>query len=260
MAHVGNAGWLDFRPSASHGVRVNLGFLAGSAHSPNIGWVDFGGGSPANGHAYSNASAADFGVNLLPGGSLSGLAYSANCGWISFDPAAGQPRIDLLTGAFSGHAWGANLGWISLETSLFTQSIAAPDSDQDGIADSWEMENFQNLTAAASNPPTDADGDGATDLEEYRADTDPQDPARSFRILSFLPDASRTGAWVTLVTSPSRVFRLEASSAPDGIWTDSGLGVFAPDAGGTTTRSIPLGGEPKKFLRAAAMPPLSPGS
>lgn len=260
MAHAANAGWLDFRPLAAHGVRVNLGFLAGKAHSPNIGWIDFGTGSPANGHAYSNSSAADFGVNLLPDGSLSGLAYSANCGWICFDPAAGDPRIDLLTGAFSGQAWGANLGWISLETSLLTQSIASPDSDLDGIADSWEMQHFQNLAVATDSPPTDADGDGATDLDEFRADTDPQDPTRFFKIVSFIPNATRTSALVTMVTSPSRVFRLDVSSAPDGTWADSGLGVFAPDAGGTTTRSIPLGGEPKKFLRAAALPPLSPGS
>ena len=48
----------------------------------------------------------------------------------------------------------------------------APDTDQDGMPDAWEIAHGLNpLVANASGDP---DGDGRTNLEEYNAGTDPQ--------------------------------------------------------------------------------------
>jgi len=53
-----------------------------------------------------------------------------------------------------------------------------PDSDGDGIPDSWMLQIFGHPTGLASDhsrAQDDADGDGMTNLQEYRAGTDPVD-------------------------------------------------------------------------------------
>jgi len=49
--------------------------------------------------------------------------------------------------------------------------IAPLDSDADGLPDWWEFAYFGSTTVAA--PGADADSDGATNLQEYQAGTDP---------------------------------------------------------------------------------------
>jgi hypothetical protein len=63
-AYAANAGWIDFRPTAGDGVRVDETFLSGYAYAANFGWIHLGDGSPENGHSYSNNSSSDYGVNL----------------------------------------------------------------------------------------------------------------------------------------------------------------------------------------------------
>ena len=68
----------------------------------------------------------------------------------------------------------------------WSPSITAPvemvlhdaDSDNDGLADDWELAFFGNLT---HGPNEDADGDGDTNLEEYLAGTDPTNPRNVLR-------------------------------------------------------------------------------
>ena len=57
-----------------------------------------GSGTPTNGHAYANNSAADWGVNHDGAGRLTGYAWGANIGWVAFEQTHGQPQVDLRTG------------------------------------------------------------------------------------------------------------------------------------------------------------------
>ncbi len=47
------------------------------------------------------------------------------------------------------------------------------DTDSDGLDDGWERSNFGDLSENGSNDP---DNDGHSNLDEYNADTDPNDP------------------------------------------------------------------------------------
>jgi hypothetical protein len=256
---AGNAGWIDLRPSQAAGVQVTETFLSGKAYAANFGWLDFGDGTPANGHRYSDQSAGDFGVNLEASGALSGHAYSANTGWVVFEQLYGKPKLDFQTGKITGHAYSGNLGWIALDTAfsdLFTQSISRPDIDEDGIADAWEMLHFHNLTNATLL--SDTDGDFQTDLAEFQAGTDPHSAESRFRIVNQSYVWGSNLVSLTFTSEPNRLYRIEHSNNLAGTWQNSPLGTFAPDVGPATTRTIPFPLSLSRFFRASAQLPLPP--
>ncbi|SHK49015.1 PA14 domain-containing protein, partial [Rubritalea squalenifaciens DSM 18772] len=64
----------------------------------------------------------------------------------------------------------------ALATASFTVTVndANPDSDGDGLTDSWEVANFGSI--AAQDGSGDADGDGLSNAGELAAGTDPNNP------------------------------------------------------------------------------------
>jgi hypothetical protein len=255
-AYAANAGWIDFRADVSHGTRVLDTCLSGFAYAGNIGWIHLGDGTPDNGHTYSGSSASDYGVNVSPTGQLTGYAYAGNIGWILFEQARGVPTLNPITGKLTGHAYSANLGWIALDTTttdLATTTIARPDSDSDGMPDTWEQLHFGSL--AAANATTDSDGDGASDTSEYAAGTLPRDASSLLRIISHTYP-SATQASLTWTSVPSRLYRVEHDEDLAGVWTNSTLGTIS--SGGATTSGTLSGLSvvPRRFFRAVAVLPL----
>ena len=251
-AYGANFGWINFRPSAAEGLVVNETTLSGRAWSANFGWLYFGDNQTL---PYANTSAANYGVNLAAGGQLTGYAWSPNAGWINFEQSRGQPRIDLLTGEFHGHAWSANAGWIKLDAApaaLRTTSIHITDSDNDGLGDAWEMQHFNNLTAA--NATTNADQDPASDLDEYRAGTTPADPASWLQVTSQALAPSGNSVTLRFTTAPARLYRIESSTDLQ-TWTAAG-DAFAPDAGPVTEKTIAIPSSARRFFKVTALRPL----
>ncbi|MFO1531955.1 MAG: hypothetical protein U1F77_20050 [Kiritimatiellia bacterium] len=260
-AWAANTGWINFRPSATDGVVAGEAFCSGYAYSGNLGWIHFGDGSPANGHTYGNADAADYGVNHDGEGNLSGYAYSANTGWIHFGWASAsdpdRPRINLLTGAFAGYAYGANTGWINLGAGyLETDSLSAPDTDGDGMADAWERARFRSL--ASAGPGTNQDGDPATDVQEYLAGTSPGDPSDYLKIVSQV----KTSSGVTLGAATTKASRLYSvwsvtplPTVSTAVWTQISPAPVLGN-GGALTMPVTHADDAQRYYRVEARRPL----
>ncbi len=121
-------------------------------------------------------------------GRLRGFAYGANIGWINFEDT-GNPVVNLLTGELSGYAYSANCGWISLKDTnvvVFTDIIRRGlSSSGDGIPDAWKLINFGSLANPNAAANADPDGDGKTNLQEYRDGTNPNNPNSALTITTF---------------------------------------------------------------------------
>jgi hypothetical protein len=79
------------------------------------------------------------------------------------------------------------------------------DADSDGLPDRWEVAHrlAPASAAGADGPGADPDGDGATNLQEYYAGTDPRDPASALR-LAVAPGAD--GVRLRFVAVPDKSY------------------------------------------------------
>jgi hypothetical protein len=254
----------------TNGVVIGEFVVKGYIYAANVGWINLGNGSPANGIQYQNNSASDFGVNNLGNGELRGFAYGANVGWIVFTnrSAAGLlasteiPHFSLISGRFNGFAYSANCGWISLGNAFAqvkTDTVRpGADTDGDGMADVWEIQHFGST--GAKNGLLDSDGDGVKDVDEYRADTDPLNASDYLRITAISANSVGSTSTVTWTSKPTRLYQVQSrGDLAAGAWgTNSPPGVVISDAGLTTTRSAPGTATSNRFYRVQAIQPLKP--
>lgn len=254
----GTTGWIELRhnqPSFGHGVVANDTHLSGYGWSPTIGWINFGDGTPGNVDFYSNSTASDCGVNVDSLGNLSGYAWSSTCGWINFGWAgntdANRARIDLKTGAMLGYAWGSTIGWITFDTGyLKVDYLAVADEDNDGIADAWERFNAESTTLL--NDTDDYDGDGISDLDEYRADTNPIDQSDFLDIIQLVPGATTSDlTWTTRATRCYQVYTSGNLTA----WNPNGA--IEPGTDAPITRTITNPNSQRSFFQVRPIVPLS---
>jgi len=239
-AYGANIGWAEMRGDLTNGAVMGQYYCTGFVWSANCGWISMGNG-PTNGWEYSNVSSNDWGVNFDGLGALSGVAYGANVGWITFEQTYGMPTIDLRTGLMDGYVYGANVGWISLSNAqavVQTDRLdAGPDSDADGLPDSWEYREAGDLTTLTDGGH-DADADGASDVVEYGADTGPTNDASLLEITAYTENL-RTNQLTWPVEETRFYTVVENTNMTSTNWTDCGLGLMAPDPSGTMTREVP---------------------
>ena len=117
-----NIGWINFRPTHG-GVTVYSDHLEGYAWCESIGWIRMGTHTGGGAYTYSNATAADYGVNRDVSGNLSGYAWSANARWINFSGVT----IDPATGSFDGYAYGESIGYIHFKNSSPAYNVVCND-------------------------------------------------------------------------------------------------------------------------------------
>lgn len=255
-AYGANTGWIEARGDAVNGAVIGESYCIGYIYSANVGWISLG-NTPTNGWHYNNASADDWGVNHDGAGNLTGYAYGANIGWINFEQTHGHPQVDLMHGKLSGSIWSANTGWISLyNIEAFVQTDRldpGPDSDLDGIPDAWEYKMYGKLSTLDATG--DYDHDGATDLQEYIADTDPDDDTKLLEVTLAITGETNTLSWATRAT---RHYQLQSNDdLIDGEWTNNASGVLSLITNTLTVYDTPATDVPSLFYRVKAIRPLS---
>jgi hypothetical protein len=102
------------------------------------------------------------------------------------------------------------------------QSFWDPDSDGDGIPDSWMLQIFGHATSLAgdhSRAQDDADGDGMTNLQEYRAGTDPLDAQSSLKLQFQGIDSATSRPQFSFEAMPGIAYTIQYSdSLTSGVW------------------------------------------
>ncbi len=180
-----------------------------------------------------NAGAWSTEVQLVPASVLNGGVFSATM----HDNPAPITLSNLTSGSYTLEVLGRNSGGDWQETPVsatWTVQPTPPDTDNDGLPDTWEAANGLNPNDPA-DAAKDADGDTQTNADEYIAGTDPQSrtsvllavamqlpggvqvsfdavAGKSYRIET--SDSLTTPSWSTVHTLP-----VQGASGPIS-WTD----------------------------------------
>jgi hypothetical protein len=123
------------------------------------------------------------------------------------------------------------------------------DADGDGLDDNWELR--YGLVSGAHGALADPDQDGASNLDEFRAGTDPTDASRRLRVVG----VNREGdvASIRFTTELGRLYRVETSpTLHDARW--SALAEAFPGTGETVEAIDSAAGSAAKFYRIRLAP------
>jgi hypothetical protein len=119
------------------------------------------------------------------------------------------------------------------------------DANFDGLPDDWQARYWGLNPLAWPAANADSDGDGATNLQEFLAGTDPISRANSLRL-----DLTRNGqgTWLNWNTEPGFVYQVQVSTNAT-TWQSLGPARFAPGA----LDAMPVGGGDVRLYRIIRM-------
>ena len=196
-------------------------------------------------------------VNHFPGVMTNGASFTVL--------TAGSP----LTGAFANVASGGTLTTTddyarftvryAGETALRLTDLVIVDTDHDGLPDWWEDQFGLNKNDSA-DAALDSDGDGASNLNEFLAGTDPNDPASVFRIVTVQPEAGALRITWSTVGGKSYVVQTNAPPANGNFtnnFADFSPLITMPGTGEATTNFVHAGvitNAPARYYRVRLGP------
>jgi len=133
---------------------------------------------------------------------------------------------------------------------VFFLRLGSGDSDGDGMDDDWEMAFFGTL---ARDGKGDFDRDGATDLQEFLAGTDPTNTNSVLRAMTLtaLGSGTTTVFWPAVSGKTYRVFYKDDVAV--GTWTELAGPVILD---GSTARILDqtAAGHTRRFYRVVVLP------
>lgn len=120
-----------------------------------------------------------------------------------------------------------------------------------GMSDEFEQLHFGSPTAG--DPAAESDGDGTNNLNEYRAGTNPRNPASRFRILSTVKNSGSVTLTFTSESGKSYWVEDAENLGPNPGWNlletnISGTGSPVPITDNTAT------GQLRRFYRVLVLP------
>jgi hypothetical protein len=208
------------------------------------------GGTTVAGNFTGSASTIEFFANPTDdeGQFFIGSLSVAGSGNFTAPLAAAVPTGTLITAT----ATDANGNTSEFSAFPATETVTTTDSDMDGLPDNYENANMLNPGSAA-DAAFDSDGDGLTNLEEFKAGTNPRNAASILRITAI--DRSTGVPRITFQTVAGKTYRLEYrddfllgdwSTLINGIFTASATSVQVVDPGAAilSTRFYRLALEP----------------
>ena len=141
------------------------------------------------------------------------VARSLASGRLSLMVSSLSPAKQVTPGGTGLGGSGAYPQWSTREDNLFPGPVlelegfvvGPTDSEADGLPDDWELWRFGNLAQVASGDP---DADGASNLSEWTAGTDPLSSAEVFRITLTGPLTQPT---LQFAIRPNRIYSVERS-------------------------------------------------
>lgn len=150
-----------------------------------------------------------------------------------------EPRAWVLDRPSPGREWPAD-------------PAADTDTDGDGIPDAWEtLHGF--APGSPADAGEDADADGASNVDEYRAGTDPRNGADVLRL-----SLRWTGTGAARLTFPvvtGRIYRVEGRLLGGSETWSTVVGPVEPTAAGEWSIEQPLVEEPRVFRVFATLKP-----
>lgn len=140
-----------------------------------------------------------------------------------------------------------NANQSAASTSLSATTPHVPDGD--ALPDDWELTYFPGLTTTSGGPTEDFDQDGATDLQEYLAGTDPTDAQSKFR--SWV-EADTSGQFQLKWTSiPGKTYQIQSSPDLETAWQPHLNPIQATTT--ITSQTLPTASA-AQFLRVSTQP------
>ncbi|MBN1268543.1 MAG: lamin tail domain-containing protein [Kiritimatiellae bacterium] len=172
--------------------------------------------------------------------------------------ALGDTTAGLVINEYSDATGTGNYIYEFVE--LYYDASATPgfvDTDGDGIDDNWEILHFGNLMTASSNTYNDADT--ASDLEEYYADTDPNDTNSVYNTATGFTNAPG-GATMELIAGPpttnSRIYDAWwNTNLIQGDWNAFDLDVPGRGDGAALTLTVTNDAPEERFYRTGVKVP-----
>jgi hypothetical protein len=116
------------------------------------------------------------------------------------------------------------------------------DSDSDGVPEWWMVHYFGHATGQAgdlSRAQDDADADGMSNLQEFRAGTNPTNSASVFRVVSIAPQG--TNMLVTWQAGAGRTNVVQAAGVVSGSYSNLSPNIVLPGSGDVVTNYLDNG-------------------